>query len=221
MCGKVLSVNVGVAQANPANGQRMTGTFKRPTDSAVLVRPPGSRRDGLGSGLVGDDVCNRRHHGGDDQAVYAYAREDYDWWESELGRRLAPGQFGENLTTAGVDASGAVIGEIWRIGDELVLQVAGPRIPCATFQAAMGLSGWVKRFTREARSGTYLRVIEPGHVRAGDSIVVADRPDAGLTVDVAFRALTTEPALLTELHAAEHVTGALRNEVDQLLARRA
>ena len=95
-------------------------------------------------GLVGDRVYDVNHHGGPDQAVYAYAREDLDRWEAELGRPLANGNFGENLTTADLDVNGALIGERWRIGPDVVLEVSCPRIPCATFQAA-GACGWIKR----------------------------------------------------------------------------
>ena len=103
-------------------GLALTGIDKAPTSESVLVRAPGTKRDGLGSGLVGD-VCDRRNHGGEAQAVYAYAREDLDHWESVLGRTLHGGVFGENLTLTGVDVSGAVIGERWRVGDELELAV--------------------------------------------------------------------------------------------------
>src|SRR5579875_2384642 len=97
-----------------------SGIGKTPTTQAVRVRAPGPKGSG-GSGLVGDAVADLRHHGGDEQAVYAYAREDLDWWERELGRELPDGFFGENLTTRGVDVTGTLVGERWRIGDELLL----------------------------------------------------------------------------------------------------
>ena len=132
--GRVLSVNLARVRPNPyQRGEATTGIDKAPTPEPVLVRAPGTMRDGLGSGLVGDMVGDRLNHGGDAQAVYAYAREDLDQWESVLGRTLACGVFGENLTTTGVDVNGAVIGERWRIGDELELAVTVPRIPCGTF----------------------------------------------------------------------------------------
>ena len=91
----------------------MTGIDKQPVPGPVRVAAPGPKGIG-GSGLAGDAVCHKRHHGGDDQAVYAVAREDLDDWERELGRTLPAGSFGENLTTQGVDVSGALIGERWR-----------------------------------------------------------------------------------------------------------
>jgi MOSC domain-containing protein YiiM len=134
--------------------------------------------------------------------VYAVAREDLDDWERELGRALANGGFGENLTTEGVDVSGALIGERWRIGPDVVLEVTSGRIPCATFQGHLGEQRWVKRFTAKGAPGAYLRVIEPGEVRAGDAVEVVHRPDHDITVALQFRAVTTERGLLPRLLAA-------------------
>ena len=111
---RIVSVNLAVPEPNPAKGVGVTGINKRPVDHLVTVRAPGPRTTGLHSGLVGDQIFDIEHHGGDDRAVYAYAREDYDWWQARLSRRLASGLFGENLTTEGVDVNGAVIGERWR-----------------------------------------------------------------------------------------------------------
>jgi MOSC domain-containing protein YiiM len=144
-------------------------------------------------------VCELRHHGGDHQAVYAVAREDLDDWERELGRPLAGGMFGENLTTKGVDVSGARIGERWRVGSEVVLEVTSGRIPCLTFQGHLGEKGWVKRFTAKGAPGAYLRVIEPGELRAGDPIEIVHRPDHEVTVALQFRAVTTERGLLPKV----------------------
>jgi MOSC domain-containing protein YiiM len=143
--GKVLSLNLGRPAPSRAGDGHVTGIGKAPVDSARL-RPPGPKLSGRGSGIEGDFIGSRRHHGGDQQAVYAYAREELDRWEERLGRQLPNGMFGENLTTVGVDVDGALIGERWAIGDEVVLEVCAPRIPCATFQARMGEKGWVKRF---------------------------------------------------------------------------
>ena len=105
--GRVLSVNLARVRPNAdVREVAMTGIEKIPTPRPVLVRAPGSKSDGLGSGLVGDMVCDRRNHGGDTQAVYAYAREDLDHWESVLGRTLPGGVFGENLTMAGSRSTG-------------------------------------------------------------------------------------------------------------------
>ncbi|NGO47532.1 MOSC domain-containing protein [Streptomyces ureilyticus] len=200
---KLLSVNLGRPEVTEHTDQpeRVTGINKRPVDGPVRVAAPGPKGVGA-SGVAGDAVCHTPHHGGDHQAVYAFAREDLDDWERELGRTLAGGAFGENLTTEGLDVSGAKIGERWRIGSEVVLEVTSGRIPCSTFQGHLGEKGWVRRFTRKEAPGAYLRVIEPGEIRAGDPIEIVHRPDHEVTVTFQFRAVTNERELLPRLLAA-------------------
>ena len=194
------SVNVGVPRAiRPGRGT--SGIDKAPVEHSVAVAAPGPKGIG-GGGLAGDVIGDLVHHGGNDQAVYSYAREDLDWWQGEIGEALRSGTFGENLTTLGVEVTDARIGERWRIGEELVLQVTAPRIPCANFAIWMHRQGWMKTFTRRAHPGAYLRVLEPGEVRKGDPLVVLDRPDHEVTIGVVFRALTLERELLPTLLAA-------------------
>lgn len=203
---QVLSVNVAHVRDNPwQRGPESTGIDKRPADRPVEVRAPGPQRTGLGSGLVGDVIGERDVHGGDNQAVYAYAREDLDWWQVELGRELPGGCFGENLTTVGIDVTGARIGERWQIGPDVVLQVTDPRIPCATFAGWLAEKGWQKTFMVAARPGAYLRVVQPGRISAGDELTVVRRPDHDVTIGVVFRALTLEPELLPRLLTADDV----------------
>ncbi|QYC39755.1 6-N-hydroxylaminopurine resistance protein [Nonomuraea coxensis DSM 45129] len=176
---RIISVNVGVAIAAEWAGRlRRTAIDKQPAGDRVPVRP---------EGLAGDERADLKHHGSSDQAVYAYAREDYDWWQERLGRDLRNGRFGENLTTSGVDVNGAVIGERWRIGGTL-LEVTGPRTPCVVFRNWMDEPGWVKRFTEAGRPGAYLRVVETGDVGAGDDVRIVARPEHGVTVSDWFLA---------------------------------
>jgi MOSC domain-containing protein YiiM len=210
----MLSVNLARARTNPDPGARgkPTGIDKLPTHDAVTVRAPGPMRGGLGSGLVGDTIGNRKLHGGDDQAVYAYAREDLDNWQSELGRPLTNGMFGENLTTLGVEVTHARIGERWRVGtDGLLLEVSAPRTPCRTFKAFLELNGWIKTFTKAAKPGAYLRVLSPGTVRAGDAVSIEYRPDHDVTIELAFRARMSEPDLLPQLLAADAISVELKS----------
>jgi MOSC domain-containing protein YiiM len=207
---RVISVNLARVRPNPFKTTSITGIDKQPTLGPVHVRSPGSKAEGLGSGLEGDTIGDRAHHGGDDQAVYAYAREDLDHWEGVLGRELPSGSFGENLTTEGIDVNDALIGERWIVGDEAELQITDPRIPCSTFRGWIAERGWLRTFTEAAIPGTYLRVITPGDITAGDAITVSHRPEHDVTVALVFRALTREPELLASILAAADLTDEAR-----------
>jgi MOSC domain-containing protein YiiM len=191
----VVSVNVGtIVEAAWAGRPRRTAIRKHAVEGPVRV---------LRMGLEGDEVADTRYHGGIHAAVYAYAQEDLDHWSAELGRTVPPGTFGENLTTAGIDVNGALLGERWRIGSALVSPV-DVRTPCTTFRTWMAregydATGWVRRFAAHGRAGPYLRVLEEGTLRAGDPVVVEDRPDHGVTVTTMFRALMGERELLPRL----------------------
>jgi MOSC domain-containing protein YiiM len=202
--GVVLSLNLAAETIATPYDTGRTGIAKQPVTGPVAVSDPGPKRVGHPhpNGLAGDNVCTTEHHGGTDQAVYAYAREDLDWWARELGYDLPSGRFGENLTTEGLDLTNAVVGERWRIGGAVVLQATSPRIPCATFAHRMGEPKWVKRFTARGTTGTYLRVLVPGTIKAGDRIDVIRRPEHDVTIGRMFRALTTESELLPSLLAA-------------------
>ena len=197
------SVNMGRPRPNPHKETGWTGIGKQPTLEAVKVRAPGPKTSGLGSGLVGDFIGDGKHHGGDSQAVYAFQREDLDEWERRLGRELPSGFFGENLTTVALEINDARIGERWRVGSEVVLQVTAPRIPCATFRGWMGEKGWAKTFTAAGRPGAYLSVIGAGTIRTGDPIEVIHRPDHQVSIGLVFRATTIERNLLPQLRGAE------------------
>lgn len=190
----VRSVNIG--QSKPAEWAEVGATSmeKLAVAESVTVGP---------EGIVTDTQTDRRHHGGEEQAVYAFAREDLDAWGSRMGVTLRDGQFAENLTTEGIDVNAALVGERWRIGTVL-LEICSVRTPCNDFKNWMGVSGydnaqWVKKFTREARPGPYLRVLEEGKLQAGDEIVVVHRPDHDITVSTLFRALNTDRSLLPSL----------------------
>lgn len=208
----LISVNVGTPTPTEHSSVPTTSIDKRPVDGPVLVLVPGPEGTAP-TGIAGDVVCDLRVHGGPDKAVYAYAREDLDRWAAELGRDLAGGIFGENLTTSGLDVTGARIGERWRVGGEALLEVCAPRIPCRTFAAWLDESGWMRRFTERAEPGAYLRVLRPGSIRAGDPIEVVHSPAHDVTIGVAFRALTAEPALLPLLLAADELPERTRAKV--------
>lgn len=186
MTARLVSVNLAVVRTVDTG---RTGIDKRPT--------PGRVKAGR-LGIAGDTVVDTRHHGGVDQAVYAYASEDAAWWQAELGREVTPGNVGENLTTEGLDLTSAVIGERWSIND-VELEVSAPRIPCRVFAGFWDVRDLIKRFTARGSPGAYLRVLREGELGAGDRIAVIHRPEHGVTIGEVFRALTTEPDLLPRL----------------------
>ena len=210
MTGRVAAVNLGVVTeaewAGDASGR--TGIDKRPVDGPVLLRV---------DGVAGDFIGERAHHGGPDQAVYAYAEEDAQWWAAEMDTGIRPGGFGENLTTWAIDITGAVIGEQWAVGSA-VLQVTKPRTPCTTFAGFWGVPDLIKRFTARAAPGAYLRVLREGEVGAGDPVEVVDRPAHGVTIGEVFRAMSLEPELLPRLLDAPELPEPLRDRVRRRLA---
>lgn len=159
----------------------VTAIDKRPVDVPVQVRR---------LGLHGDIQADRKNHGGEEKAVYAYSSGDAAWWAEQLGREIPAGYFGENLRIAGADGDdfdvdGAHAGERWRIGSRVVLEVTRPRIPCATFGRWVEQDRWVKRFLQAGRPGTYFKVITPGEIRAGDAVEVVAAGEGSSIRDVA------------------------------------
>ncbi|MFC7405964.1 MOSC domain-containing protein [Georgenia alba] len=156
-------------------------------------------------GLRGDVQADREHHGGEEKALYAYDQAEADLWSSELGEQVPPGRFGENLRTSGVVVDDALIGERWRIGERLEVEVTGPRTPCATFGRWLRQERWVRRFSDHGRTGAYLRVLTPGEVAAGDPVTVMHRPPHEVTVSRWFTRRHPDDA--RALLAAESVDG--------------
>ena len=177
----VVSVNVGVPRIVEWRGRNVeTAIWKEPVHGRVAVR---------GVNLAGDGQADLRVHGGRDKAVYSYGVEDYAWWSELLGRDLAPGTFGENLTTAGIDLSSADVGSRWRVGSAR-LEVSQPRFPCFKLGIRMGDAAFVKEFERAARFGAYLRIVDEGDIGAGDAIEIeAARAGSPTIRDVGLAAL--------------------------------
>ena len=194
MSGRLEAVCVSGTDLLPLPDKRpnRSGIDKKPVAGRVAVHP---------LGLDGDVQVNKRHHGGEGQAVYAYAQEDAEHWIAELGRELPPGRFGENLRTSGVDLRNAVLGERWRVGTAL-FEVTAWRTPCANFARFWGVPDLVKRFAAHGATGAYLRVLETGEVGAGDDVEIVSHPDHGITVETAFRIAMTQKHRLPELAPA-------------------
>jgi len=207
--GVVESVNIGVLRVvSWTQSMGSTGIDKRPVDGRIRAE---------GVGLATDVIVDTRNHGGYDQAVYAYAREDAAWWAAELDRELPFGAFGENLSTRGVDCTGAVIGERWAVGST-VLEVSRPRIPCRTFAGFWDVPDLVKRFTRRGVPGAYLRIVGEGDLGAGDAVTIVHRPEHGVTIGEVFRALTGDRSLAPRLLEAPELPVSLQERARTMLA---
>jgi MOSC domain-containing protein YiiM len=175
--------------------------FGRIVSTAIFKQSVPGRVGVHGVNADGDDQADRRVHGGPDRALYAYAIEDLDWWAAEEGRPVPPGSMGENLTTAGVDVSGAAVGERWRVGST-VLEVAAPRVPCFKLGIAMGDPRFPQRFAGAGRPGAYLRNVREGELGSGDAIEIVDRPEHGVTVGLIASAYHHDHGLARRLLAA-------------------
>ena len=188
---KVLTVNVAAVVHEGAwtGSEGKTGIDKRPVNGAIRFTD---------NGLAGDVVVDKKHHGGFDKAVYAYASEDARWWERQIGVEINNGAFGENLTTEGIDVNGALIGERWRIGNVL-LEVSEPRIPCRVFAGFWDRPTLIKDFTAALRPGSYLRIIEEGEIKAGDLLRVEFKPQHEVTIRDLFAAKSGERGKITQL----------------------
>jgi MOSC domain-containing protein YiiM len=175
---KLSSVNIGEEQSIQNAGKSgKTGIYKKPVDASVQI---------TSYGIPEDAVVDKKHHGGLDQAVYVYGVPDYEWWSNTLGRELAPGTFGENLTIADLESGRLRIGDRLQVGP-VTLQVTAPRIPCGTLAARMGDPQFIKRFRDAGRPGVYCRVLEEGQVRAGDPVDCAQFDGETITVLEMFR----------------------------------
>jgi MOSC domain-containing protein YiiM len=190
---RVVSVNVGRPEPL-ATGRRVVASaiVKAPVEGPVAVR---------GVNLEGDDQADRSVHGGPDQAVYAYASEDIAFWSDVTGLDLGPGAFGENLTTAGIDVSGARIGERWRIGT-VELRVTGPRIPCFKLEARIGMHGFQKAFLHAGRPGAYFAIVEEGELQAGDAVEVVHRPGHDVSPALIVETMWLDRSRLGEVEPA-------------------
>lgn len=207
--GKVRSINIAAtsqAQSWSGSGNR-TGINKQSVQGLIHFGP---------EGVVGDTVVDRKHHGGYDKAVYAYAYEDALWWAEKIGRDMPAGSFGENLTTEGIDVTHAVIGERWQIGD-LLLEVAEPRIPCSVFSGFWDRPTLIKEFTEANRSGAYLRIIDEAMIEKGNAISVASRPTHGITIADVFAARSGERSKIAEISQVAELSAEYREWATKVL----
>ena len=209
---RVLSVAVGRPRDFDYHG--------RPAKSAIWKSPLPGRVAARGVNLDGDDQADREAHGGPDKALYAYAIEDARWWEGELGRALVTAEFGQNLTTEGVDVNGSLVGERWAIGSA-VFEISEPRVPCWRLGVRMNDPAFVRRFTEAQRPGAYMRIVREGDVGAGDAIEVVSRPGHDLTVRDVFRIYTRDREECRRLLEVPQLSEAWKRWAKDTLERRA
>ncbi|MGH2769747.1 MAG: MOSC domain-containing protein [Actinomycetota bacterium] len=170
---QVLSVNVGRVREIRYRGKtHRTAIYKKPVPGRLHI---------AAESLAGDQQADHRYHGGPAKALYAYASEDYAWWQDRLGVELAPGTFGENLTLGGLPISHTLRGECFRVGTA-VLRVTQPRFPCWKLGVRMGDHRFPREFLRSGRSGAYLAIVTEGDVAAGDPVETVSRPDHPVTI---------------------------------------
>ena len=199
---KVLSINITakVHEGTWTGSMGSTGIDKRSVSGPVIF---------ASDGVNNDVIVDREHHGGYDQAVYAYAREDADWWQSQLGIHIENGRFGENLTTFGLNINSAIIGERWKIGS-VILEVSQPRIPCRTFAGFWERPTLIKEFMSAGRPGTYLRIIQEGEIKAGDVIEIISKPNHAITISDLYAAKNGERSKVHEIAGVEELSQSYR-----------
>jgi MOSC domain-containing protein YiiM len=195
---KVLSVNLthSVHTGEWTGSEGKTGIDKRAVDGPITF---------ANEEVTGDVIVDRNHHGGFDQAVYAYSREDADWWQNQLGITIDNGRFGENLTTSGIDVNQALVGERWKIGST-ILEVSQPRIPCRVFAGFWQRPTLIKEFMESGKPGTYLRIIQEGQINAGDVIEILSKPDHQITIADLYAAKNGERSKVQEIAAVKELS---------------
>lgn len=213
---KLLSINIGQKHTQQRKDYvEETGIYKIPVNEPVEIKS---------LGIEQDVICDKKNHGGLDQALYVYGGADYDWWSKELGKELAPGTFGENLTISELESDAFNIGDYLHIG-KVTLQVTAPRIPCGTFATRMGDPKWVKKFRKAERPGLYCRVIKEGVVKAGDPVLVENYTGKTISILQMYRDFydnnKSEEILRQHLEAPITIRARqdLQEELDKLLAR--
>jgi MOSC domain-containing protein YiiM len=210
MSARVLSINITsvVHQGEWTGSEGRTGIDKRSVSGPIEFK---------NNGVAGDRIIDTNVHGGYDQAVYAYAIEDAQWWEREINEEISAGRFGENLTTEGIDVNAALVGEQWKIGS-VILEVSQPRIPCRVFAGFWKRSTLIKDFTQAGRPGTYLRIIQEGSAQAGDSIEVIFKPNHAISIKDLFLAKSGERSKINEIKEVDQLSSGFKEWAEKIAA---
>lgn len=211
---QVISVNVGRPKEHEWRGQRvLTAIFKTPVEGPVAV----GRLN-----LEGDEQADLTVHGGVDKAVYAYPQEHYAYWRSQLpDYSFGPGNFGENLTLAGLLEDAINIGDRLQIGTVL-FTVTQPRSPCYKLGVRFNREDMTKRFFESRRFGFYLRVVREGTLQARAAVTIVERdPNAVSVADIVrlFTGDSYDPALPERVLKVSALSAGWRKWVQERLER--
>ncbi len=212
---RLVAVLVGTPRTvgTPGAEDRMERAFT----SAIWKEPAAGPVHAGALGLEGDAVHDTESHGGFDQAVLMYAAEHYPRWEAELGRRMEPGAFGENLLVEMLDEDTVCGGDISRIGPAR-LQVTHPRTPCSTLARRHQIADMIAMVRRNSRSGWYLRILDEGLVEAGQEVLLLDRLNPGWTIRRAARTMLerqTAPEEAAALARCQGISKEWRNRLQK------
>ncbi len=184
---ELVSINVASPQSLQVAGRTIeTGIFKQPVATARVTD----------AGLDGDSICDARHHGGPDQALYVYGLDDYRWWQGELDRTFTAGEFGENLTVDGLQSADVAVGDRLVI-DQVILEATAARIPCNILGERVGNASFPAKFRRAERPGFYCRVLHGGELRTGALVTVEPYTGERVTIAEMFRAYYASPEVET------------------------
>ena len=175
---KIIATNIAKPTTIVWNGKtQTTGIYKYPTKEGIYLNK---------EEVKGDEVSDRKHHGGIFKACYIFSEDHYAYWQN-----LYPnldfnyGIFGENLTVKGLDETKISVGDIYKIGTALV-QVTQPREPCFKLGIRFGTQAILKQFIKHARPGTYVRVLEEGLIKPGDKMILVQAATNSLTTTQLF-----------------------------------
>ncbi|WP_347924731.1 MOSC domain-containing protein [Pontimicrobium sp. SW4] len=176
---KIISTNIAKPEFVTINGkQQRTGIFKKPTSNPIYLDI---------EEVKGDEISNRKVHGGEYKACYLFSADNYAHWKN-----LYPqldwyyGMLGENLTVEGLDETQLHVGDIYKVGNAFI-QVTQPREPCTTFAAKMGALDIMQQFADHGKPGTYVRIIKQGNVTVGDTIELFEKAKNSISIADFFK----------------------------------
>ena len=181
---RIISTNIAQPTTFLWNGKKVTtGIYKKPTDVPIFLGKEDVR---------GDEVSDRRVHGGEFKACYLFSENHYPYWHG-LYPNLdwSYGMLGENLTVENLHEKQLFIGDTYKLGSALV-QITIPREPCFKFAYKFGSEAVLQQFIDHGYSGTYIRILEEGEVKTGDTFKLIEQAKDSISIYQLFELLYTE-----------------------------